>query len=774
MKPLGSLINKLNFSKSLKVEPLYFYEVEKIDDAILNTLLSLSITEGDVFGIEYLVKHNEIKSYIFTTSTMRLEDNEVQMSYNPEFNYSIARLEYNNFFPIYVDRKKKLFDYLFELSEALSESEEVVVQLKFHKRQGNWRKLSALQLTDYVHGIDQPTSNSFLRKFQKLTHEQETLRNINEIKFNVLERKIREDNFRFEMIIGTFAKSDNREEILVELIREILSKYNYMNRFEVEDIDTIENLHSPYFHQYEKQYICTSEILTLVGRESSQDEIVNPVSTESITPLNPQQPILQPSSTYALDTLPSLELLPVQIETNEDDVDTEIPNRIKNALKRVKIVSDSKSVKVIDFRIGASLIKTTIEIPKDKNFSDIERREKDIQAALGTDSLTIDQGEVADSLSFFIPRTKKQPIYLRTLLENDEFIKFAENHPLPFVIGVDPLGNPVYSCLNKLTHLLTVGQTNSGKSVWLNQLILTLLMIRKPNEMQMYLIDPKQVEFAQFNGFPQVAKVLDNMNEANKLLEKLIVEMENRYSTYLKEGKVKNLWEYNKKFPDKKVPFIVVIIDEYADLKTVNPTVADHLARLGAKARASGIHVIVATQRPSVDIIDGTTKANLPSKISFKLDSSASYRTVFESKPPFNLTGKGHGIMSLLEQTKQYEQFQGAIISIDAKEEEMVFENIKKSFKGEKVEGIKIEKSEPEEPKQEPIIKMKRIVAEHGETRVGELRKLMEMNINVVTDLMHQLADEGWLNRPDEENRKWSLNENCEELMTLRQMYGGN
>lgn len=465
-------------------------------------------------------------------------------------------------------------------------------------------------------------------------------------------------------------------------------------------------------------------------------------------------------------------MLPVQIETNEDDVDMEIPNRIKNALKRVKIVSDSNSVKVIDFRIGASLIKTTIEIPKDKNISDIIKKSVDIQAALGVDSLSIDQGEIVDSVSFFIPRTNKQPIYLRTLLENDEFIKFAEKYPLPFVIGVDPLGSPIYECLNRLTHLLIAGQTDSGKTSFMNNTLLTLNMLRKPSELIMYLIDPKQVEFTLFKGFPQVVEVVDDMTQANKLLEKLIVEMESRY-TKLKEVGMRNIGGYNQKFPNEKMPYIVAAIDEYADLKMVNPTVDDLVARLGQKARASGIHLIVATQRPSVDVIEGKTKANLPSKFSLKLDSVGSYKTILDGKPPVEPTGKGHGVMKRLGQSREYEQFQAGIISIDEIEIEETFENIKKSFKGEKVEGIKIEKQDDEEVKEEPIIKMKRIIASTGEKRVGELRKLMKMNINVVTDLMRQLADEGWLITPEEsESKKWELNEECDELNKLRQMYG--
>ena len=765
------------------------YELNELNNYVKPTLSSPLLGEGNV-SIKTIVSNHQVNQYITLPNSihypLKRVENEQML---PKMNTFQVEMDCNNFFTLNLFSKRTLQDVINDVKQLTGENEYLVVNMVIKKIPKQINKFLS-QYEQFTKGVEVPSSNSIVSTIQRLCIDKESGVNYIPIEIiKLIENKIVDQHYQFQLFIGMKYESKEKEELVKGVLQDTLDEYSHLNSLILEGVSYDENTLSTdeLLYQYSKHYISLSEICSLLYKtdvelitaedmEQSEDTTANGNTDtndiEITTPIT--QPILQPTSTNALDTLPSLELLPVQIETNEDDVDMKIPERIQNALKRVRIVDDVKKIKVLDFHVGASLIRTTIEIPKDKNFSDIQKKTKDIQVALGVETLAVDQGDVPDSVSFFIPRVNKQPIYLRTLLENDEFIKFAENYPLPFIVGVDPLGKPIYQCLNKLTHILVSGQTDSGKTAWMNQLILTLIMLRTSKELMLYLIDPKQVEFTPFKEFPQVAEVLDDMNKANKLLERLVVEMEKRY-TIMKESGVRNIKGYNQKFPDKKLPYIVTVLDEYADLKTVNPTVDEHLARLGQKARASGIHLIVATQRPSVDVIEGKTKANLPSKISLKLDSVASYKTILDGKPPVEPTGKGHGVMKLLGQAKEYEQFQGAIISIDELETEDVFDKIKKSFKGEKVEGIKIEKNDEKiegEEKEEPIIKMKRVIAQTGEVRVGELRKLMEMNTNVVTDLMQQLADDGWLNRPDEVNRKWSLNDECEELMKLRQLYG--
>jgi S-DNA-T family DNA segregation ATPase FtsK/SpoIIIE len=240
--------------------------------------------------------------------------------------------------------------------------------------------------------------------------------------------------------------------------------------------------------------------------------------------------------------------------------------------------------------------------------------------------------------------------------------------------------------------------------------------------------------------------------------------MEKRYEVFAKHG-VKNLTSYNKKTTDKKLPFVVCVVDEYADLVMTNPEVENYIERMGQKARGAGIHLIVATQKPSADIIGGSIKANMPSKISFKLDSVNDYRTVFgKGIGGYHLLGQGDGVMRLDGQTKEFIRFQSPVITLDDEEEEKVYEKIKKAYQGEVVEGIEI----VEEVKEEPIDKLKRIIATTNETRVGHLQKAMAVRINTVQDLMQQLVDEKWLIKHAAKSKGYELVASAEELEKWR------
>lgn len=769
---IGKVLNRIN-KKQVKYKT---YGVNnKSKDLIETTLSSSLLREGNV-SYKIFVNNGVVEQYLTLPVQIHLPTNK--MEYTPmdhNLNMYQLQLNNNNFFTLNILSQRHILDIVHEVAEFTGEDEYLVFNLILKPKQ----KLNGLfteQYKQFANGVKNPSSNKLVNVIQNHFMENDKLYFPMDM-IDLIEHKISDLHFEFQLFVGLSYKSQQKEDLILNIIEDTLDDFSHLNHFTIEPIEdngceAINNYE--FLYQYSKQYISYSEISTLffndteveLTHEYEQVETIPDEQDIQITQpmeLN-QQPILQPSSTYALDTLPSLELLPVQVETNDEDVDQDIPERIKKALKRVGIVK-SQQVHILDFKQGATLIKVTTNIPNDKNLSDITKKRDDIQAALGLHSLSIEQGDQPESVSFFLPREKRQPIYLRYLLENDDFIKFAEKHPLPFVTGVDPIGNPIYSCLSKLKHLLTAGQTGGGKSVWLNQLILTLLMLRKPNEMMMYLIDPKKVEFTQFNDFPQVVKVETDMQEANKLLESLIVEMENRYDKLAPTG-YKDIGAYNKHNEDK-IPYIVCVVDEFADLKMVNPNVEESIARLGQKARGAGIHLIVATQRPDAKIIDGTIKSNLPSKISFRLDNNKHYTTVFGTGIPYQLLGNGHGAMKLEGQIKEFEQFQGAVISIHADEEIETYQNIKRSFKGEKVEGIKVEKPEP---KEEPIIKLKKIIAETGEVRIGKLRELMGIRNNVVKDLMQQLKEEGWLIQ-EEEGSKYELNEECEELIKLRQFY---
>jgi len=276
-----------------------------------------------------------------------------------------------------------------------------------------------------------------------------------------------------------------------------------------------------------------------------------------------------------------------------------------------------------------------------------------------------------------------------------------------------------------------------------------------PDELALYLIDPKQVEYSMFNGFPQVKKIITDMKKADLLLASLVNEMEKRYELFAKSG-VKNITSYNKNH-EQKIPFIVTAIDEYADLVMVNPKVEEHLVRLGQKARAAGIHLIICTQKPLADIVTSVLKSNLPSAISFRLKTSSDYQTVFGKGIPYNLLGKGDGVCKLEGQLKEYERFQSPILTLDEEDEEGIYTELKELFK-----DVVVDSGELEEVKVElEIDKLKRIIANTGETRVSELQSSMGIAIGKVTELLKQLVQEEWLSK---EGRGYVINVDDEEL----------
>ena len=215
------------------------------------------------------------------------------------------------------------------------------------------------------------------------------------------------------------------------------------------------------------------------------------------------------------------------------------------------------------------------------------------------------------------------------------------------------MGKPQWMEINKTPHLLVAGSTGSGKSVCINSLIISLLMRSKPEEVKLVLVDPKKVELSMYNGVPHLlAPVVTDPKKANIVLKKMVVEMERRYEAFEESG-TKNIAGYNDYIEKKnagipecnqlrKLPYIVVIIDELADLMLVAAKeVEDSIMRITQMARAAGIHLIVATQRPSTDVITGVVKANIPSRISFAVSSSIDSRTILDMTGAEKLLGKG-------------------------------------------------------------------------------------------------------------------------------------
>ena len=238
-----------------------------------------------------------------------------------------------------------------------------------------------------------------------------------------------------------------------------------------------------------------------------------------------------------------------------------------------------------------------------------------------------------------LPKSSRENVYLSEILEKTDFKK--KDLKLPLALGKNISGTPIISDLTSMPHLLIAGTTGSGKSVCINTIILSLLYKHTPEKCKFILIDPKMLELSTYEGIPHLlCPVITEAKKAASVLGWVVKEMENRYRLMTKEG-VRNIDGYNAKHK-LPMPYIVVVVDEMSDLMLVaGKEIENYIQKLSQMARAAGIHIIMATQRPSVDVITGTIKANFPTRISFQVSSKIDSRTILGEQGAEQLLGKG-------------------------------------------------------------------------------------------------------------------------------------
>ncbi len=240
-----------------------------------------------------------------------------------------------------------------------------------------------------------------------------------------------------------------------------------------------------------------------------------------------------------------------------------------------------------------------------------------------------------------VPNTVRETVYFREIIEAPEYQSLRSRLRIP--LGKDIFGTPTMASVEKMPHLLVAGATGSGKSVAINAIIMALLLNARPNEVKLVMVDPKMLELSFYNDIPHLlTPVVTQPKKAAETLRAVVAEMERRYRQLAGKGS-KNIDSYNKAVPEQeRLPYIVVIIDELADLMmTVQKEIEDSIMRIAQMARAAGIHLIVATQRPSVDVVTGLIKANLPSRIAFQVSSKTDSRTILDANGAESLLGKG-------------------------------------------------------------------------------------------------------------------------------------
>ena len=317
--------------------------------------------------------------------------------------------------------------------------------------------------------------------------------------------------------------------------------------------------------------------------------------------------------------------------------------------------------KIINACHGPAVTRFELEPAPGVKVSKITNLADDLALALAAASVRIEPIPGKAAIGIEVPNKELEGVRLREVLEHPQFAQAKSK--LTCGLGMDIGGQPIFADLAKMPHLLVAGATGSGKSVCINTLITSVLFKAKPDEVKFILIDPKMVELSNYNGIPHLmVPVVTEAKKAASVLNWAVQEMEKRYAKFA-EHNVRNMATYNEHFPETKMPAIVIIIDELADLMMVAPhDVEDAICRLAQKARAAGIHMVLATQRPSVDVITGIIKANIPSRISFAVSSQIDSRTILDASGAEKLLGKGDMLFYPVGAPKP-RRVQGAFIS---------------------------------------------------------------------------------------------------------------
>ncbi|WP_405724956.1 DNA translocase FtsK [Anaerotignum sp.] len=416
--------------------------------------------------------------------------------------------------------------------------------------------------------------------------------------------------------------------------------------------------------------------------EMMEESVEEPAAAEKKSEEVPAPEIpVEPAEMEKPYIYPPIDLLGADPQTGSGGNRSEM---IENARKlESTLKSFGVDAKVIQISKGPTVTRYELSPSQGVKVSKIVNLADDIALNLAASGIRIEApipGKAAVGIE--VPNKETQSVYMRTLLESDAFKQHESK--LAFALGQDIAGNPVVTDIAKMPHLLIAGATGSGKSVCINTLITSILYKADPKEVKLLLVDPKVVELSVYNGIPHLLiPVVTDPKKASSALNWAVREMLQRYNDFAAHG-VRDIKGFNKMMEEKgdekgKMPQIVIIIDELADLMMAAPgEVEDAICRLAQMARAAGMHLIIATQRPSVDVITGVIKANIPSRLAFAVSSGIDSRTILDMVGAEKLLGKGDMLFYPSGQSKP-SRLQGAFVT--DQEVEAIVDFLKKSSK---------------------------------------------------------------------------------------------
>ena len=545
---------------------------------------------------------------------------------------------------------------------------------------------------------------------------------------------------------GLFKKDKKKEEVIEDDYDEIEDKTIKIVGFNKAEDDYLEILEGTQSMPSEldvlKELQNTSK--QNINNDVYEDVKEQPIKTSKTYDSEKTQTIsIKQEANYDNYKIPSVNLLN-KIDKKADD------NSKKKVLKNASLLEQTLAdfgveAKVNQVTVGPTITRYEIQPSPGVKVSKIVNLTDDIALSLAARSIRMEAPIPGKSaIGIEVPNETPLMVGLREVFESEEFKKF--DSPLAMALGKDISGKPVIGDIGKMPHLLIAGSTGSGKSVCVNTLISSILYKARPDEVKLLLIDPKVVELANYNGIPHLLiPVVTDPKKAANALNWAVVEMNKRYKMFAENG-VKDITSYNEKC-EEKLPKIVIIIDELADLMMASANdVEDYICRLAQMARAAGMHLIVATQRPSVDVITGVIKANIPSRIAFAVSSQTDSRTILDMGGAEKLLGKGDMLFYPLGASKPV-RLQGAFISENESQNviDFVKSQVKEEVKYEEnimdtISKVNMEKSSDEDDLLSEAIEF---VVESGQGSASMLQRKFKIGFNRAARLIDSMEERG-------------------------------
>ena len=566
-------------------------------------------------------------------------------------------------------------------------------------------------------------------------------------------KKKREKNINNDTIEVIVPDEKSEKDEFIKGINDKIQILDFMKNSELQDVNPLQNFNLDNTEVYDRNSMIDSEITSSKKNSKKLSYEDKEVVSKEI-----EHSINEVVETVKKDYLfPSMDLLNINSKLklkNEDKKDL-----IENANKLEETLSNfGVEAKVVQVTKGPSVTRFELQPSPGVKVSKIVNLQDDIALGLAANGVRMEApipGKAAIGIE--VPNKKQSPVFLREVLDSKEFTNTNKN--LAFALGKDITGKCIVGDLSKMPHMLIAGATGSGKSVCINSLIISLLYKYSPEQVKLLMVDPKVVELSVYNGIPHLLiPVVTDPKKAAGALNWAVNEMNKRYNLF-SQMKVKNIESYNKLFDkgeiQEKLPYIVVIVDELADLMMACPNdVEDYICRLAQMARAAGMHLIIATQRPSVDVITGVIKANIPSRVSFAVSSGTDSRTILDQVGAEKLLGRGDMLYYPIGENKPV-RVQGAFISEE--EVENVVEFIKQSDEdidysedilnhiNNEVTAESVITNEGDELLEEAM----KIVVEYQQASTSFIQRKLRVGFNRASRIMDELEERGIISEKD-------------------------